>query len=67
MGKKEVHDNILRMFVNALIKRSYHYSPGTRGTKICLKEGTREQVAKKDQGAEGQWHSWALSGSWEKN
>lgn len=52
VGKREVHDNILRMFVYVL-KKVYHYSPGTRGIKICLKEGTRQQVAKKDQGAQG--------------
>lgn len=39
------------------------YSPGTRGTKIHLNKGTGEQAAKKDQGTEGQWHSWTVTAS----
>lgn len=39
------------------------YSPGTRGTKIRLNKGIREQVANKDQGTKGQWHSWTVTAS----
>lgn len=40
MGKREVYDNILRMFVY-VFKKVYYYSLGIRGIKILLKEGIR--------------------------